>query len=93
MRSDKHSAICAILVIYFKCHPDDDPVESKHVAVRIFYTVTIEGYLSTAHSLASSNRNTYLFINTNQLDALNFIISLFQASTRFEHMCSKRVEA
>ena len=30
----------------------------------------------------------YLFINTNQLDALNFIISLFQASTRFEHMCS-----
>jgi len=31
---------------------------------------------------------TYLFINTNKLDALNFIISLFQASTRFEHMYS-----
>ena len=30
----------------------------------------------------------YLFININQLDALNFIISLFQASTCFEHMCS-----
>ena len=30
----------------------------------------------------------HLFININQLDALNFIISLFQASTRFEHMCS-----
>ena len=29
----------------------------------------------------------YLFININQLDALNFIISLFQASTCFEHMC------
>ena len=29
-----------------------------------------------------------LFLNINQLDALNFIISLFQASTRFEHMCS-----
>ena len=29
-----------------------------------------------------------LFININQLDALNFIISLFQASTCFEHMCS-----
>ena len=28
-----------------------------------------------------------LFININQLDALNFIISLFQASTCFEHMC------
>ena len=30
----------------------------------------------------------YLFININQLDALNFILSLFQASTCFEHMCS-----
>ena len=30
----------------------------------------------------------YLFININQLEALNFIISLFQASTFFEHMCS-----
>ena len=29
----------------------------------------------------------FLFININQLDALNFIISLFQASTCFEHMC------
>ena len=28
-----------------------------------------------------------LFLNINQLDALNFIISLFQASTCFEHMC------
>ena len=35
----------------------------------------------------------YLFININQLDALNFIISLFQAATCFEHMCSKHVEA
>jgi hypothetical protein len=30
----------------------------------------------------------YLFLNINQLDALNFIISLFQVSTCFEHMCS-----
>ena len=29
-----------------------------------------------------------LFLNINQLDALNFIISLFQASTCFEHKCS-----
>ena len=29
-----------------------------------------------------------LFINIHQLDALNFIITLFQASTCFEHMCS-----
>ena len=31
---------------------------------------------------------TYLFLNINQLDALNFIISLFQACTCFEHTCS-----
>jgi len=30
----------------------------------------------------------HLFININQLDAQNFLISLFQASTCFEHMCS-----
>ena len=29
----------------------------------------------------------YLFININQLDTLNFIISLFQASKCFEHVC------
>ena len=29
----------------------------------------------------------FSFININQLDALNFILSLFQASTCFEHMC------
>ena len=29
-----------------------------------------------------------MFININKLDALNFIISLFQASTCFGHMCS-----
>ena len=32
--------------------------------------------------------NDNLFLNINQLDALNFIISFFQASTCFEHMCS-----
>ena len=35
-----------------------------------------------------SNVRKSLFININQPDALNFIISLFQASTCFEHMCS-----
>jgi len=37
--------------------------------------------------------SVYLFININQLDALNFIIILFQASIGFEHMCSKHIEA
>ena len=30
----------------------------------------------------------YIYLNTNQLDALNFIMSLFLASTCFEHMYS-----
>jgi len=38
--------------------------------------------------LSKSNTKMYLFININQLDALNFIIGLFQASTCFEHICS-----
>ena len=29
----------------------------------------------------------YIYLNINQLDALNFIMSLFHASTSFEHMC------
>ena len=30
----------------------------------------------------------YIYLNINELDALNFIMSLFHASTCFEHMCS-----
>ena len=30
----------------------------------------------------------YIYLNINQLDALHFIMSLFHASTCFEHMCS-----
>ena len=30
----------------------------------------------------------YISLNINQLDALNFIVSLFHASTCFEHTCS-----
>ena len=30
----------------------------------------------------------YIYLNINQLDALNFIMSLFHASTCFGHMCS-----
>ena len=30
----------------------------------------------------------YIYLNINQLDALNFIMSLFHASACFEHMCS-----
>ena len=30
----------------------------------------------------------YIYLNINQLDTLNFIMSLFHASTCFEHVCS-----
>ena len=30
----------------------------------------------------------YIYLNVNQLDALNFIMRLLHAFTRFEHMCS-----
>ena len=29
-----------------------------------------------------------IYLNVNQLDTVNFIMSLFHASTCFEHMCS-----
>ena len=41
--------------------------------------------------LLTAHLNIYLDIN--QLDALDFIMSLFHASTCFEHTCSKHVEA
>ena len=40
-----------------------------------------------AESSPFCNAYHFLFI-MNKLDALNFIISLFQTSTCFEHMCS-----
>ena len=46
-----------------------------------------EGPSSSSFSFTVTVRNN-LYLNINQLDALNFIISLFQASTCFEHMCS-----
>jgi len=30
----------------------------------------------------------YIYLNINQLDALNFIMSIFYASTCFKHKCS-----
>jgi len=47
----------------------------------------------TSCQILNDHKKVYLFLNINQLDALNFIISLFQASIYFEHMCSKYVEA
>ena len=49
--------------------------------------------LCTNGNMYTRKHSTNLFIiNIKQLDALNFIISLFQASTCFEHMCSSSGE-
>ena len=48
--------------------------------------------LLTAHIFTPSKLVICLFLNINQLDALNFIISLFQTSTCFEHVCSSSGE-
>ena len=40
-----------------------------------------------SHSLIG-HKTRHNDLNINQLDALNFIMSLFQASTCFEHKCS-----
>ena len=36
----------------------------------------------------ADHASQYIYLNFNHLDALNFIMSLFHASTCFEHMCS-----
>ena len=38
--------------------------------------------------LLSNHSKVRFYLNINQLDALNFVMSLFHASTCFEHMCS-----
>ena len=39
-------------------------------------------------SYFADRASQYINLNINQLDALNFIMSLFHASTCFEHKCS-----
>jgi len=36
----------------------------------------------------ADSASQYIYLNINQLDVLNFIMSLFHVSTCFEHMCS-----
>jgi len=44
-------------------------------------------YTLTTFQMEWNTNFLYLFLNINHLGALNFIISLFQASTCFEHVC------
>ena len=39
------------------------------------------------YDMSRTNFVPYFYLNINQLDALNFIMSLFHASTCFEHKC------
>ena len=39
-------------------------------------------------SYFADRASQYIYLNINQLDALNFIMRLFHASICFEHMCS-----
>ena len=69
------------------------------------FHVIFPGFRSLIYAIGKMNDNEislnfrliypilYLFVNIYLLDALNCIISLFQASTYFEHICSKHVEA
>ena len=59
-------------------------VHMKYVQKLSKYSITVSSHILIFCWLCIS---IYLFININQLDALNVIISLFQASTCFEHIC------
>ena len=59
-------------------------IELLYVLTRVINTGCRNGYMY----FYCINLCHCLFLNISQLDALNFIISLFQASTCFEHMCS-----
>ena len=49
-----------------------------------FYFCCIKHYIFWYFA---DHASQYIYLNINQLDALNFIMSLFHASTCFEHKC------
>jgi hypothetical protein len=81
------------LLLYHKSHPvafnltphlhTNHGNSSNPILKSNYIPHNVHVYKQCSHRTRSN-----LFININQLDALNFIISLFQASTCFEHMCS-----
>jgi hypothetical protein len=76
--------------------PDTPQLHSRGIYIHYYH---VWGCIYRRYSMSlcanAKHRNTspktnceFLFINIHQLDALNFIITLFQASTCFDHMCS-----
>ena len=68
------------------------------------FLIPLLGYLFTTYKFEitasiifflyfADRASQYIYLNINQHDALNFIMSLLHASTCFEHKCSKHVEA
>jgi len=65
---------CMYCCVYSEKTPDDGQRNCpKHVDFFLYF---------------SDRASQYIYLNINQLDALNFIMSLFRSSTCFEHKCS-----
>ena len=58
MTSHFHNAISTFLVICSEIQPDDDPIVSRHVAVRIICEVVVDGYLFVAYFIVQ-HRGTH----------------------------------
>jgi hypothetical protein len=61
---------CAVLFVYSKGQPDDDPVRSKHVSVGIFYKVVLDGYLFIPYFVVQHNMKLNFKVLKFRLDLL-----------------------
>ena len=66
-----------------------DILHSPHVCFPIFFKIQLLLFYFEIVHVARNFRVSFFFnLNINQIDALNFVISLFRASKCFEHKCS-----
>ena len=70
--------------------PFSTPDYSRFVKVPLCRAISFNAFLTGKCLRTRGGGNIYIifYLNINQLDALNFIMSLFHASTCFEHTCS-----
>ena len=66
------------------------PTNAQLIENLLYCSYMFQHYCVILRELIVSTLLSYtsIYLNINQLDALNFIMSLFQASTCFEHLCS-----